>query len=124
MRKLLLCAAAALSGCATITEGTSQTLSFSLEPAEAQCTVQREGDGVLGELGAGANALTVRKARQDITVACRAPGYEDATVTIASAASAAGLASAVLLDFGITDMATGAFWKYPETHSVVLVRSR
>jgi hypothetical protein len=120
MRKLAVAALCALAGCASITQGTSQMLTFNIDPKEARCTLSRVDDGVLGQVSASANVITVTKDKDDIVVVCRAPGYRDGTTRIASAASGGGIASVFLLDFGITDLATGAFWKYPETHSIVL----
>jgi hypothetical protein len=37
-----------------------------------------------------------------------------------SAASGGGVTIVFLIDFGNTDLATGAFWKYPETHSIAM----
>jgi hypothetical protein len=122
MRKLSIAALCALAGCASITQGTSQMLTFNIDPKEARCTLNRVDDGVLGHVSASSNLITVTKDKDDIIVVCKAAGYKDSTTKIASAASGGGVASVFLIDFGITDLATGAFWKYPETHSIVLER--
>ncbi len=115
-----LVGALAISGCASITQGTSQTLIFSVEPTSARCTLTREGDGELGSISATRNTITVSKDKDDIVVACRAEGYEDKTMRIVSTAQAAGIVGGVFLDLGITDLITGAMWKYPGELTVVM----
>lgn len=112
---------ALVTGCATITQGTSQKLTFGIEPKEAQCTLTRMDDGELGTVTSTSNVVTVTKDRNDIVVTCGAPGYKSSTTRIVSAASGGGVVG-LLFDFGITDLATGAFWIYPETHSILLER--
>ena len=122
---LLLAAAVSVlsTGCATISQGTNQMLTFNLDPRETKCTLSRVGDGEIGSLGSTYNTfntLTVNKDKDDIIVKCNAPGYKQKTMKIVSAASGGGVASIFLLDLGIVDLATGAFWKYPDTISIVL----
>ena len=108
-----------LTGCASITQGTSQTLSFKLDPKEAKCVLSRTGEGELGSVGAASNTIQVQKDKDDILVQCTAPGYQQKTSRIVSAASTAGV-TGVLLDFGITDMITGAMYAYPTDISIVM----
>ncbi len=117
---LALVGALGFSGCASITQGTSQTLIFSVEPKSARCTLTREGDGELGSISATRNTVTVSKDKDDIVVACRADGYEDKTMRIVSSAQAAGIVGGAFLDLGITDLITGAMWKYPGEVTVVM----
>jgi len=117
---LALVGALAVTGCASITQGTTQTLIFSVEPASARCTLTREGDGELGSISSTRNTITVSKDKDDIVVACRAEGYEDKTMRIVSTAQAAGIVGGAFLDLGITDLITGAMWKYPGELTVVM----
>lgn len=116
----VLCATVGVAGCATITEGSTQMLTFNIEPGETHCVLTRVGDGELGVVTRSRNFITVSKDRDDIVVSCNAAGYKPMTRPIASSATAAGMASVLLIDFGITDMATGAMWKYPETQNISL----
>jgi hypothetical protein len=109
----------ALTGCATITQGTQQAISFKLEPKEAICEVSRVGDGKLGRISGSSNTLYVGKDKDDILVVCNAPGYEQSTTKVVSGATGAGV-TGVLLDFGITDMITGAMYRYPEDVTISL----
>ncbi len=109
-----------VSGCASITQGTSQTLMFNIEPKEARCVLTRDGDGQIGVVTQSQNTVSVSKDKDDILVRCAADGYKPQTLKISSSASGAAIGGAFLLDLGITDLATGAFWKYPDQHSVSL----
>jgi hypothetical protein len=115
--------ALAISGCASITQGTSQTLTFNLEPKEINCQVTRDGDGTIGSVTYQNSSLTVSKDKDDIIVSCKAEGYKPKSVKIVSSASAAGV-TGVLLDFGITDMITGAMYKYPDSHNIALEKDK
>jgi hypothetical protein len=108
-----------LSGCATITQGTQQAISFRLEPKDTICEVSRVGDGKLGRISATSSTLYVGKDKDDILVVCNAPGYEQSTTKVVSGATGAGV-TGVLLDFGITDMITGAMYRYPEDVTISL----
>ena len=107
------------TGCASITQGTSQVLSFKLEPKEAKCVLSRTGEGELGSINTTSNTIQVHKDKDDILVQCTAPGYQQKTTRIVSGASTAGV-TGVLLDFGITDMVTGAMYAYPTDVSIVM----
>jgi len=108
-----------VSGCATISQGTQQTISFKLEPKEAICEVSRVGDGKLARISGKSNIIHVGKDKDDIIVVCNAEGYEQSTTKVVSGATGAGV-TGVLLDFGITDMITGAMYRYPEDVTIVL----
>ena len=107
------------SGCATITQGTQQSISFKLEPKDTICEVSRVGDGKLGRLSTSSSTLFVGKDKDDIIVVCNASGYEQSTTKVVSGATGAGV-TGVLIDFGITDMITGAMYRYPEEVTIAL----
>ena len=111
-----------LSGCASITQGTSQTIVFNLEPKEATCVATRDGDGQLGTLTTTNNSLSVSKDKDDIVVTCRAPGHKQTSVRLTSSTQAAGVVGGIFLDLGVVDMMTGAMWKYPESTNISLER--
>jgi hypothetical protein len=116
---LALGSIAFISGCATITQGTQQAISFRLEPKDTICEVSRVGDGKLGRISSTSSTLYVGKDKDDILVVCNAPGYEQSTTKVVSGATGAGV-TGVLLDFGITDMITGAMYRYPEDVTISL----
>jgi hypothetical protein len=108
-----------LTGCATVTQGTQQIIVFKLEPKDTKCDVNRVGDGKLGSLSTTLNTIQVGKDKDDIVVTCTAPGYKQQVSKVVSGATGAGV-TGVLIDFGITDMITGAMYRYPEEVSIVL----
>ena len=108
-----------LAGCASITQGTSQVLTFNLEPKEIICQATRDGDGTLGSITYQNPTLNVSKDKDDIVVSCKADGYKPKVIKISSSATTAGV-TGVMLDFGITDMVTGAMYKYPDSHNIAL----
>lgn len=55
-----------------------------------------------------------------MVVTCRADGYENKSMRLVSSVQAAGVVGGVFLDLGITDMITGAMWKYPNDVSIVM----
>ncbi len=81
---------------------------------------KREGDGELGSFKGRAATLAVSKDKDDIVVSCEAAGHEPKTQRVVSKTQAAGVVGGVFLDLGITDMITGAMWKYPTDISIVL----
>lgn len=108
-----------VTGCATITQGTQQSITFNLEPPETRCDVSRIGDGPLAKISAKSNTIYVGKDKDDILVKCDADGFESSTTKVVSGATGAGV-TGVLLDFGITDMITGAMYRYPENVTISL----
>jgi len=115
----ILLAISTLSGCASITQGTSQIISFSIEPSEAKCSVINKSGATLGTVSGRNNLLQVSKGASDLVVTCTADGYEQKTTRIVSSTQTAGVLG-VGIDLGITDMLTGAMWKYPDHVSIVM----
>jgi len=107
------------SGCASITQGTSQVISFSIDPQEAKCSAVNKDNAVLGTVTSKSNLLQVSKGTSDIVVNCNADGYDTKTTRVISSTQTAGVLG-VAIDFGITDMLTGAMWKYPDHVSIIM----
>lgn len=108
---LLPCAA-----CVSVFEGTSQDISVATNPADASCDFQREGLSIGTVKTPG--KLTVRKSKNDITIKCSKPGYQEAAYlnhSGASATIAANIVVDLILTAGISsivDSANGADNKY------------
>jgi hypothetical protein len=104
--KNLLTALATLAtvGCASITEGTTQPVTVN---SNNPCSISR--DGMVYQTTPEQRTVWLKKSRQPLTVDCGGK-----VQTVEPKASNAALTGALLLDFGIVDMLTGAFWKYPE----------
>jgi hypothetical protein len=105
MNKLLTALACiAATGCASITEGTTQPITVN---SSGPCSISR--DGTVYQTTPDQRTVWLKKSKQPLTVDCGGK-----VKTVEAKASKAALTGALLLDFGIVDMLTGAFWKYPE----------
>lgn len=111
--------ASALAGCASIVEGTTQTITVDVIPPTGTCIVTRGGEQ-LGISTPEKRAVTVSKSQHNLSFECTASGYLPKNETLSSDLSAATVASFFLLDFGIVDAATGAWKKYPPKITVVM----
>lgn len=105
---------ALLSGCATIVNGTSQSVAISTTPAGAHCDVARQGSHI-GTVAPTPGSLHLDKSKNDIDVSCTKDGFEPAT--IAQSASFGGATFGNILFGGIIgasiDAASGANYSYP-----------
>jgi len=120
MRTIAACALAVFStGCATIVEGTTQTITVDVVPPSGTCQVSRQGE-YLGTSTPARRAVSVSKSQYDLMFTCSAPGYATKTESLSSSMAAATVVSFFMLDLGIVDAATGAWKKYPERAVVVL----
>ena len=92
------------TGCASLTEGTTQVISVK---TDRPCVASR------GEQKATVTPewpyLKVSKGYDAITLDCQGK-----VTVVESKVSGAGLVSVWLLDGGLIDSATGAMWKYPD----------
>jgi len=117
---LIITLSLGLANCASITQGTTQSLIFDLDPSTTRCSLTREGDGEIGSVSSKNNTLSVGKDKDDIVVKCNAPGYKQKTMRLVSSVSSAAVVGGLLIDLGITDMITGAAYQYPGQTSIAL----
>jgi hypothetical protein len=117
---LIITLSLGLANCASITQGTTQSLIFDLDPSTTRCSLTREGDGEIGSISSKNNTLSVGKDKDDIVVKCNAPGYKQKTMRLVSSVSSATVVGGLFLDLGITDMITGAAYQYPTQTSIAL----
>ena len=115
----------AVSGCATVFEGTSQEITVNTNPEGALCVFTRQGL----EVGRGANTpgtANIRKSKYDIIVTCSKAGYQTGTYLNHSgttATIAANVAADLILTAGlssIVDSADGADNKYDSAVNISL----
>ncbi len=103
-----------LPACATVVEGTSDTITLSTTPAGATCTVDRNGERV-GAVAATPGSLRLSKSRHDLNVTCTKEGYQLATTTASSRFTGATFGN--ILAGGVVgvvvDAASGANNRYP-----------
>jgi hypothetical protein len=112
-----------LSNCASITQGTNQVISFSIDPIDAKCSVVNKDNATIGTVSGKSNLLQVSKGAGDLIASCSADNYEPNTTRIASTTQTAGVLG-IAIDFGITDMLTGAMWKYPDHVAIVMDKKK
>ncbi len=110
-----------LAGCVSLTEGNEQTIVFHLQPKEIQCVASRNGVDI-STITYDYNSLRVSKSKSDLVVLCMAPGYQRQTLRLRSETQARGVVGGFFTDYGVTDMATGAMWRYQDEATVYLIR--
>ena len=114
--------ATCLSGCGTITQGTSQNITITSTPPGGHCDLNRKGEHV-ATLDATPGVVKVDKTKNDILLTCKLAGYQDASANLESGYGA-GTFGNIILGGGIgwaIDSATGADNKYPSTANVQFV---
>jgi hypothetical protein len=109
-----LALAALLPACATVVEGTSDTVTLSTNPAGATCTVDRNGERI-GAVPATPGSLRLGKSRHDLNVTCTKDGYQAATTTASSRFTGATFGNVLVggLVGVAVDAASGANNRYP-----------
>jgi uncharacterized protein YceK len=108
----------ALSGCASIIKGTSQSIAIATPPTTgASCVLSsKEGNWTIVSPG----VATVEKSKEDIQVHCTKPGWQDGVATIPSNFQGWAVGNIVaggLIGLGV-DAATGAINEYPGSFQV------
>jgi hypothetical protein len=113
----------ALSGCASVIEGTSQLITVNTNPSGADCSLNRNPEGVIGRVNGTPSGVTIRKTKYDITIKCNKAGYQEATYLNHSGAAGATFGN-IVLGGGIgwaVDSASGSDNKYDSPVNVTLV---
>ena len=114
--------ASCLSGCGTITQGTSQNITVTSVPPGGHCDLTRKGEHV-ATLDRTPGVVKVDKTKNDILLTRTLAGYQDASVNLESGYGA-GTFGNIILGGGIgwaIDSATGADNKYPSTANVQFI---
>ena len=117
---------AALSGCATVFEGTSQEITVNTNPEGATCVFMRQGLEV-GRIGNTPGAANIKKSKYDVTIKCNKQGFSEASYLNHSgttATIAANVAADLILTAGlssIVDSADGADNKYDSAVNLSLI---
>lgn len=102
-----------LPGCATMMEGTGQSVSVTTTPAGASCEVDRAGVK-LGTVNPTPGSLRIDKSKNDLVVTCDKEGYQHAALT--SSPKFVGTTFGNIVAGGIigavVDASTGANYEY------------
>jgi len=111
---------AAVSGCATIIEGTTQSVSVNTTPVQgSQCTlINSQGTWYLTTPG----SAVVHKTKTDLDVTCNHPGYQPGHVAAVShfgATTAGNILAGGVIGVGV-DAASGANYHYDSPIYVTL----
>jgi hypothetical protein len=116
--RLMLAALAAVvvlcSGCATLTKGSSQTVTVNTDPTGATCTLTRDGKP-LAVINPTPGSMPIEKGTGAITIDCKRTGYQDSAGTMTSQFQAMTFGNIL---FGgligvVVDAASGAMHEYP-----------
>ncbi len=123
LKWLALAPLALLTGCASITEGTHQTVSVTTAPVKgAHCKLSNsKGTWYIKQTPGSAK---VHQAYGELTVACRKPGYAKATRKVFSHTKGMAFGNVVFggaIGAGI-DAADGAAYQYPNDILVTMHR--
>ena len=110
-----------LPACASIIDGTEQSIAIQSTPTEADCRLLREGAVVASITTLG--QVVIEKTKHDLTLECQKDGYEVTTVILESGIEGATWGNIALLG-GVGwafDSATGADNKYPDYVNLKLI---
>jgi hypothetical protein len=104
--------AALAGGCATVTSGKNQMLSFDTDPAGADCTLVQSGIDI-ARLKTP-NTISVHRASSPLIVACSKPGYQQTRAMISSTTSAGAWGNLVVggIIGVMIDQSSGAAFRY------------
>jgi hypothetical protein len=117
----LLGAAVLLNSCATVTSGTTQTITVASEPAGAACEMRRDG-ALLMALQSTPQAAVIPRSKNTIELTCKRADHEPTTEMIESQFSGATIGNVIaggLIGIAV-DAASGANTFYPSQVNVVL----
>ena len=124
MKLVTLAAVAAMgvtvSGCASIVEGTTQSIALTSPPTDGAKCVLTSSEGTYYVTTPG--NTTVHKTKNDLDVVCKKDGVKEAHTTIPShfnGATAGNILAGGVIGLGI-DAATGANYNYPTEFAVTM----
>ncbi len=102
------------TACASITTGTTQTMSVVTEPPGAICMVGRAGETV-GIINPTPGSVTVGRSSAALTIRCERPGYQVGFVTVPPSFQVMTIGNLLLGGVVgiVVDAASGAINQYP-----------
>lgn len=118
----LACVVVTISGCASITKGTSQAVSLDTPGAPgSSCTLTSEGIG--SKTVVTPATITLEKSQHNVQVSCKKECYQDGAGIISSStevATAGNLIVGGVVGLAV-DAASGAMNKYNEANQIAMV---
>ena len=111
----------ALSGCATIIKGTTQSISLTTPPTNGATCELKNSEGTWYVTTPG--SVTVHKTKTDLVVTCTKDGFQNATATIPARFNGVTAGNIILGGLvGITvDAASGANYGYAEKTDIPML---
>lgn len=102
-----------LTGCATLVEGTSETVSVLTDPPGASCTLERNGNTV-GVVSSTPGSVRFDRSGKDLTITCTKAGFQDVKVSDSSHMVGATFGNVIAggLIGVVVDAASGANFEY------------
>lgn len=111
-----------LGACASVVEGTDQSVTVKTIPAGASCELTRDGE-TIGAVNPTPGSVVISKSKDTVAVNCTKDGHEPGAETVAS--SFQGMTFGNILIGGIIgvgiDAASGAMHYYPDNVEVFLI---
>lgn len=119
---MVLAALLSGSGCATVTSGTTQTITIETSPPGATCKLAREGE-TIGAVNPTPGSVTVGKDKDAIDISCDRDGFLSTSQTMTSSFEGWTLGNALIGGIiGIAiDAGSGAMNEYPSSIQITLV---
>lgn len=110
-----------LANCATVVEGTDQSVQITSVPAGASCDLSRAG-GLIGSIASTPGTINVVKSNDSIQVVCSKEGFLDETAFLRSGLKGTTFGNILLGGFiGLAiDAGSGAMYQYPTSLKVHL----
>lgn len=119
---LVVMAGIVVSGCATITTGSNQSITVLTDPSGAECRLDRKGSAV-AIINPTPGTVQVDKSKDTIAIRCRKEGFQDTAGTLSSEFQ--GMTFGNIIFGGIigvaVDAGSGALNEYPSQVSIVLI---
>ena len=120
-----LAAPAALMGCATITQGSDDTVTVDTRPPGATCEL-KQGGAVIAYINPTPGSVSIAKSKDDVMLTCEKEGYEPEAGVLSSEFQAMTFGNILfggLIGVAV-DAASGAMNKYPPLISLTLTPSQ
>lgn len=116
-----LAASLPLGACATVIEGTSQSVTLNTNPPGAECHLTREGKEI-GAIAQSPGSVRIDKSKNDITATCTKDGYQQTAVTTSPKFVGTTFGNIVLggVVGAVVDASSGANYSYPDAIQVVM----